>query len=72
MAQDSEKEVRLGVIGGSGIYQMEGVEVVGQHRAETPFGPPSDSITEVELEGRSVLFLPRHGRGHVLLPSEVN
>jgi 5'-methylthioadenosine phosphorylase len=63
--------VRLGVIGGSGVYQMDGAEVKGEHEIETPFGPPSDKLVETTIEGRTVFFLPRHGKGHRLLPSEV-
>ena len=62
----------LGVLGGSGIYEMEGVEVVNTHHISTPFGAPSDPVTEVSLDGRSAFFLPRHGKGHRYLPSEVN
>ena len=65
--------VQLGVIGGSGLYQMEGATVVKEHRLETPFGAPSDAIIEARLgaAARTVFFLPRHGRGHRLTPSEV-
>ena len=62
----------LGVIGGSGVYQVEGVEAVAEHALETPFGPPSDAVVETRISGRTVFFLPRHGRGHRYLPSEVN
>ena len=65
------KAVKLGVIGGSGVYEMEGVEVVAEHNVDTPFGQPSDTIVETSIAGRSVYFLPRHGRGHVHLPSEI-
>ncbi len=65
------KTVKLGVIGGSGVYEMEGAEVVAEHDVETPFGKTSDTIIETLIDGRSVMFLPRHGRGHVHLPSEV-
>ena len=68
----AEYPVKLGVIGGSGVYEMEGVEVVAEHDIDTPFGKPSDKIIEVSLEGRQAFFLPRHGKGHRLLPSEVN
>ena len=68
---DQAQPVRLGVIGGSGVYEMEGVEVVAEHAVETPFGTPSDQIVETRIGPRSVFFLPRHGRGHRLLPSEV-
>ena len=72
MAGKTAKPVRLGVLGGSGVYRMEGVDVVGEHRIETPFGSPSDAVVEARVGARTVLFLPRHGRGHRLLPSEVN
>jgi len=72
MTESAAKQVCLGVIGGSGVYQMEGVEVVEEHALDTPFGPPSDSVIETRIEGRGVMFLPRHGRGHRILPSEVN
>ena len=64
--------VQLGVIGGSGIYQMSGIEPVREHKLSTPFGQPSDLIVEASIDGRKTFFLPRHGRGHTLLPSEVN
>ena len=66
-----EQNVRLGVMGGSGVYHMEGVEIVAEHRLATPFGSPSDAVVETRISDQSVYFLPRHGRGHVLLPSEV-
>ena len=66
-----EQIVRLGVMGGSGVYHMEGVEIVAEHRLATPFGSPSDAVVETRIGDQSVYFLPRHGRGHVLLPSEV-
>ncbi|MCD6416844.1 MAG: S-methyl-5'-thioadenosine phosphorylase [Planctomycetes bacterium] len=62
---------RIGVIGGSGLYDMEGLTVLEELAVETPFGPPSDTIALVEVAGREVAFLPRHGRGHRLLPSEL-
>ncbi len=65
------KPLRLGVIGGSGFYEMEGVRVVREHEVDTPFGQPSDLLVEADVDGRTVFFLPRHGRGHRLLPSEV-
>ncbi|MES2745915.1 MAG: S-methyl-5'-thioadenosine phosphorylase, partial [Bdellovibrionota bacterium] len=64
--------VKLGIIGGSGIYQMPGVEFVAEHAIKTPFGEPSDKIIEGKLHGRTVYFLPRHGKGHRFTPSEVN
>lgn len=62
----------IGVIGGSGLYEMEGLEKVERVRIETPFGEPSDEYITGILNGVKMVFLPRHGRGHRLLPSEVN
>ncbi|MBA2432616.1 MAG: S-methyl-5'-thioadenosine phosphorylase [Chthoniobacterales bacterium] len=62
----------IGIIGGSGLYQMEGVENPTEHQVETPFGAPSDVIFGGTMAGRQVYFLPRHGRGHRLLPHELN
>ena len=62
----------IGIIGGSGLYQIEGLTDPTEHILETPFGPPSDSIFGGQLAGRQVFFLPRHGRGHVILPHELN
>jgi 5'-methylthioadenosine phosphorylase len=62
---------RLGVIGGSGLYAMEGLTDVDEVQVQTPFGAPSDAITIGRLGDVSVAFLPRHGRGHRLNPSEV-
>lgn len=61
----------IGVIGGSGLYEMEGLTEVREVSLETPFGAPSDVFVTGVLEGRRMVFLPRHGRGHRLLPSEV-
>jgi 5'-methylthioadenosine phosphorylase len=65
-------DIRIGVIGGSGLYQMAGLKVQEERRLTTPFGEPSDPYVVGELEGRRVAFLPRHGRGHRLLPTELN
>ena len=62
----------LGVIGGSGLYHLEGLQVVKEHAVETPFGKPSAPIMEGEYAKKNVLFLPRHGRNHEFLPHEVN
>ena len=62
----------IGVIGGSGIYQMEALQEVREITVDTPFGPPSDVIFAGKLAGRDVYFLPRHARGHRLLPTEIN
>lgn len=62
----------VGVIGGSGLYEIEGLTDVREVKLETPFGVPSDSYVTGILGGAKMVFLPRHGRGHRLLPSEVN
>ena len=62
----------LGLIGGSGLYQMKGLEVIEKVVVDTPFGSPSDNIIIGRLEGVKVAFLPRHGVGHVIPPSEIN
>ncbi len=62
----------IGIIGGSGLYEIEGLEEVEERVIETPFGPPSDALVGGKLGGRQVWFLPRHGRGHRLLPTEIN
>lgn len=64
-------DVKIGVLGGSGLYQMEGVTSLEERELDTPFGPPSSPLFVGQLEGRSVAFLARHGIGHVLSPSEV-
>ncbi len=64
-------EVELGIIGGSGLYQMAGLQDVEMVAMNTPFGMPSDEIVTGILHGRRVAFLPRHGRGHILSPSEI-
>ncbi len=66
------EQVRLGVIGGSGLYGMQGLTGVKSVSLETPFGPPSDAYRVGSLSGTRVAFLARHGRGHRLLPSEIN
>ncbi|MDD2337401.1 MAG: S-methyl-5'-thioadenosine phosphorylase [Geobacteraceae bacterium] len=66
------KEQVLGVIGGSGLYEMEGLADVAEVILKTPFGEPSDAFITGVLDGVRMVFLPRHGRGHRLLPSEVN
>ena len=62
----------LGVIGGSGLYELEGLTDVRWRRVRTPFGDPSGEFCTGTFEGRPVIFLPRHGRGHRLTPSELN
>ena len=68
----SEGSPAIGVIGGSGLYQIEALERPEELVVDTPFGRPSDSLVSGSLSGRQVYFLPRHGRGHRLLPTELN
>jgi len=63
---------RIGIIGGSGLYHIEGFTNQKWVKVKTPFGPPSDELLTGRLAGREVVFLPRHARGHRLLPSELN
>lgn len=63
---------RIGIIGGSGLYDIEGFTKRRWKTVSTPFGKPSDQLLTGELAGRAVAFLPRHGRGHRILPSELN
>lgn len=63
---------RIGIIGGSGLYHMPGLSRQRWTKISTPFGPPSDRLLTGHLAGRDVVFLPRHGIGHRLLPSELN
>lgn len=65
-------KAEIGIIGGSGLYAMPGLTDVHEEKITTPFGDPSDAFILGELEGRKVAFLARHGRGHRLLPSELN
>src|SRR5256885_9472021 len=67
-----ENAPAIGIIGGSGLYQMEGVENPTEQRIATPFGDPSDALIGGQIHGRQVYCLPRHGRGHRLLPHELN
>ncbi len=62
----------VGVIGGSGIYEIEGLSDVVWRRVESPFGTPSDDLMFARLDGQPVVFLPRHGRGHRIPPSEID
>ncbi len=64
-------EAKIGVIGGSGLYEIEGMTGVEEVKPKTPFGKPSDSIIIGELEGKRIAFLPRHGRGHRISPTEI-
>ncbi|HXB62819.1 MAG TPA: S-methyl-5'-thioadenosine phosphorylase, partial [Acidobacteriaceae bacterium] len=66
------QQAEIGIIGGSGLYAMPGLSNTREERISTPFGEPSDAFVLGDLEGRKVVFLARHGRGHKLLPSELN
>jgi 5'-methylthioadenosine phosphorylase len=66
------KKAEIGIIGGSGLYAMPGLTNLREERVATPFGDPSETFVLGELEGRKVVFLARHGRGHRILPSEIN
>src|SRR6266704_5544223 len=65
-------QYRIGIIGGSGLYHIEGFTHQKWIKINTPFGSPSDELLTGSLAGRDVVFLPRHGRGHRILPSELN
>src|SRR4051812_37001069 len=65
-------QYRIGIIGGSGLYHIEGFTAQKWVRVKTPFGLPSDDLLTGKLGGREVVFLPRHGRGHRILPGELN
>ena len=67
-----EGQGAIGVIGGSGLYEMEGLEDVASVSVDTPFGSPSDALITGTLEGVPMVFLPRHGRGHRIAPSHLN
>jgi 5'-methylthioadenosine phosphorylase len=68
----THQEPSIGIIGGSGLYEMEGFEGISQLAITTPFGDPSDKVVTGTLHGRRVCFLPRHGVGHRVLPHEIN
>lgn len=68
----ASQSASVGIIGGSGLYELDGLSDIEELAIETPFGEPSDTIIRGELEGRTVCFLPRHGRGHRILPHELN
>ena len=71
--ENSESKTNiLGIIGGSGLYQMEGLTNVREESVDTPFGSPSDKLVFGEINGKKLVFLPRHGKGHRILPSEIN
>ena len=63
---------RIGIIGGSGLYQLEGVKILETKKVKTPYGEPSDEFTIAELNGKELVFLPRHGKDHAINPSNIN
>jgi 5'-methylthioadenosine phosphorylase len=72
MTDIDDQEPAIAIIGGSGLYEIEGAEKIDNHVIRTPYGAPSADITECHIEGRRVFFLPRHGKGHTILPHELN
>jgi 5'-methylthioadenosine phosphorylase len=69
---DKEPRVQTGILGGTGLYEIDGITNVREVEMETPFGRPSDAYIVGEIDNKTVVFLSRHGRGHRLLPAEVN
>src|SRR5436309_9283900 len=67
-----ENAPAIGIIGGSGLYGVEQLRDATELKIETPFGSPSDALIGGKISGRQVYFLPRHGRGHRILPHELN
>lgn len=72
MTSTSIGEPAIGVVGGSGLYEMAGLDGIEERSIRTPFGEPSDKVIVGRIDGRRVCFLPRHGVGHRLLPHEIN
>jgi len=68
----TEKAARTGIIGGSGLYDIEGIECLDRLDIDTPFGKPSDALMLATIHGHEVVFLPRHGRGHKIPPHRIN
>src|SRR2546421_12443701 len=68
----TDAQVAIGIIGGSGLYSIAGLTNAREIRVRTPIGDPSDAIVLGTLEGKRVAFLARHGRGHRILPGEIN
>jgi 5'-methylthioadenosine phosphorylase len=71
-SKKASAQAEIGIIGGSGLYSMNGLSATREVKLKTPFGDPSDAIVIGTLEGKRVAFLARHGRGHRILPSEIN
>lgn len=65
------ENIKIGIIGGTGLYSLDGMEILKEVHPDTPWGKPSDSITIGRFKGKEIAFLPRHGRGHSINPSEI-
>src|SRR5436189_4609718 len=72
MPEKKDEPTAIGIVGGSGLYQIEELRDTSELNIDTPFGPPSDTLVGGKIRGRQVYFLPRHGRGHRILPHEIN
>src|SRR5216117_1527894 len=72
MPEKKDEPTAIGIVGGSGLYQIEELRDTSELNIDTPFGPPSDTLVGGKISGRQVYFLPRHGRGHRILPHEIN
>ena len=72
MPEKKDEPPAIGIIGGSGLYQIEELRDISELNIDTPFGPPSDMLIGGKISRRQVYFLPRHGRGHRILPHEIN
>jgi 5'-methylthioadenosine phosphorylase len=72
MSASKDDSPAIGIIGGSGLYQIEELRETREHKVDTPFGSPSDALVGGKISGRQVYFLPRHARGHRILPHEIN
>jgi 5'-methylthioadenosine phosphorylase len=72
MPETKDQPPAIGIIGGSGLYQIEELRDTSELNVDTPFGSPSDTLVGGKIGGRQVYFLPRHGRGHRILPHEIN
>src|SRR5689334_11850488 len=72
MSSGKDDAPAIGIIGGSGLYEIEELRDTSELKVDTPFGPPSDALVSGKITGRQVYFLPRHGRGHRILPHEIN
>lgn len=70
--KSQEKIRRIGVIGGSGLYKWEGIEIIDEVSLDTPFGQPSDAFIIAKFLGKEIVFLPRHGKNHTISPTNIN